>query len=129
MMTPGLDMTRGGDTYRTNRFLDVNLYGGAEDGPRLYAGSSDPTHPYLSPIFGDFAKGWPRTILTSGTRDLLLSDTVRMHRALRRAGVEAELHVSEASPHGGFMGANAPEDMEIVAECRRFARSAWGIRS
>ena len=31
--------------------------------------------------------GFPPAILTSGTRDLLLSDTVRAHRKLRRAGV------------------------------------------
>ena len=42
-----------------------------------------------------------------------------MHRALRRAGVEAELHVLEAAPHGGFLGM-APEDAEIAAEVRRF---------
>lgn len=126
--TPALDMTRSGDSYRANRFLDVNLYGGAADGPSSYASDSDPMQPYLSPLFGDFTKGWPRTILTTGTRDLLLSDTVRMHRALRRAGVEAELHVAEASPHGGFMGAGAPEDAEVIEECRRFMHMAWGLR-
>ena len=37
--------------------------------------------------------GFPPTILTTGTRDLLLSNTVRVHRKLRRAGVEATLQV------------------------------------
>jgi acetyl esterase/lipase len=128
LQTPALDLTLAGDTYQTNRFLDVNLHGGVgEDALRRYAANTDMSHPYVSPLFGDFTKGWPPTILTSGTRDLLLSDTVRMHRALRRAGIRAELHVSEAGPHGGFMGAGAPEDAEISAECRRFIYSAWGI--
>lgn len=127
LQTPALDMTKSGDSHLTNYFLDVNLFGGGGDGPMSYAGDADHKHPYLSPLFGDFTRGWPPTILTTGTRDLLLSDTVRMHRALRRAGVQAELHVSEAAPHGGFMGANAPEDAEIVGECRRFIYSAWGI--
>ena len=129
LQTPALDMTKSGDSHLTNYFLDVNLFSGGGDGPMLYSGDTDLKHPYLSPLFGDFTKGWPPTILTSGTRDLLLSDTVRMHRALRRAGIQAELHISEASPHGGFMGANAPEDAEIIAECRRFIYSAWGIRA
>ena len=124
--TPVTDMTHSGDSYQTNRYLDVTI-GDAGDGPAFYASHSDRTNPYLSPLFGDFSKGWPPTLLTTGTRDLLLSDTVRMHRALRRAGVQAELHVAEASPHGGFMGANAPEDAEILAECRRFVREAWGV--
>ena len=39
-------------------------------------------------------------------------------RALRAAGVDAELHVFEAMPHGGFFG--APEDADLDAEIRRF---------
>ena len=60
-----------------------------------------------------------QTFLQSGTRDLLLSDTVRLHRALRQAGVEAELHVFEAMPHGGF-GGHTPEDTELATEVKRF---------
>ena len=127
LQTPALDLTRAGDSLATNRFLDVNLYAGAGDSLlSLYGANTDATHPHVSPLFGDFTRGWPPTILTSGTRDVFLSDTVRMHRALRRAGIRAELHVSEASPHGGFMFASAPEDAEISAECRRFIYSAWG---
>jgi acetyl esterase/lipase len=54
-----------------------------------------------------------------GPATLLLSDNVRMHRHLRAAGVAAELHVWEASGHGGFLGM-APEDADRVAELRRF---------
>lgn len=68
-------------------------------------------------MFGDLV-GFPPTFLQSGTRDLFLSNTVRMHRRLRDAGVDAELHVWEAMPHGGFFG--APEDSEIGVELRRF---------
>ncbi len=128
LQTPALDMTRSGDSIATNRFLDVNLHAGAgEDALKSYA-VGEATHPYASPLLGNFTRDWPPTILTTGTRDLLLSDTVRMHRTLRRAGVRAELHVSEASPHGGFMGAGAPEDGEISAECKRFIYDAWGIK-
>lgn len=126
MLTPAVDMTGAGDTRISNRYHDVNLYGGGGDGPDSYAGSADKTHPYLSPVNGTFAKAWPPTLLSSGTRDLLLSDTVRMHRALRKAGVRAELHVTEAGGHGGFMG-SAPEDLDLMAECRRFCDEAWGI--
>ncbi len=125
LLTPGLDMTGAGDTRETNKFHDVNLYGGSGNGPASYVGTADPKHPYVSPLYGDFTGGWwPPTLLSSGTRDLLLSDTVRMHRALRRSGVAAELHVTEAGPHGGFMG-TAPEDRELMGEVRRFCREAW----
>jgi acetyl esterase/lipase len=81
---------------------------------RLYAKDyrMPPDHPF------------PPAILTTGTRDMLLSDTVLLHRALRRAGIPAELHVTEAAGHGGFMGM-APEDQEILREVRRFAETHW----
>ena len=56
---------------------------------------------------------------------MLLSDTVRMHRALRVAGIPADLHVTEAAGHGGFFGM-APEDHEIEREIRRFVDAHWG---
>ncbi len=125
LLTPGLDMTGAGDTRQTNKFHDVNLYGGGGEGPSAYVGTADPKQPLVSPLYGDFTGGWwPPTLLSSGTRDLMLSDTVRMHRALRRAGVATELHVTEAGPHGGFMG-TAPEDRELMGEVRRFCREAW----
>ena len=54
------------------------------------------------------------------TRDLFLPNTVRLHRALRRAQITAQLHVFEAMPDGGFIG--APEDTELAAEVAAFVR-------
>jgi acetyl esterase/lipase len=125
LLTPGVDLTCSGDSMQTNLGLDPMLRGGEERAFELYAGGRDPRDPYLSPLFGDFSKGFPPTILTTGTRDLLLSDTVRMHRALRSAGVAAELHVTEAAGHGGFFGM-APEDQAITTELRRFVDRCWG---
>jgi acetyl esterase/lipase len=117
--TAGVDMSHSGDTFSTNAHIDIVLREAPDNVRQLYAGGHDYRDPYLSPVFGDFSKGFPATILLSGTRDLLLSSTVMMHRALLRAGLQAELHVFEAMPHGGFGGA-APEDQELLAETARF---------
>jgi acetyl esterase/lipase len=120
LRTPEVDLTESGDSFQTHDGIDpglrslmpVNL---------LYANGHDLAHPYLSPLFanlGDF----PPTILTTGTRDLYLSNTVRMHRKLRAANVPAELHVTEAGPHTGFPG--APEGDEIDREVQRFVTTA-----
>lgn len=121
--TPATDLTMGGDTWQTNLGLDIVLTANALPAAQLYAGGHDRSHPYLSPLFGDLA-GFPPTLLLSGTRDLLLSDTVRMHRALHTVGVPAELHVFEAGGHGMFLG-QAPEDREHAGEIRRFANTHW----
>jgi epsilon-lactone hydrolase len=124
LMTPGSDLTESGDSHQTNRGLDPLIPGSGRQSFLLYAAGHDLRHPYLSPLYGDFGKGFPPAILTTGTRDMLLSDTVLLHRALRRAGIPAELHVTEAGGHGGFLG-QAPEDHEILAEVRRFADAHW----
>lgn len=56
--------------------------------------------------------------LQARTRDLFLSNAVRMHRRLRAGLIDVELNVFEAMPHGGFGG--APEDLEMREEVRRF---------
>src|SRR5205823_5311022 len=92
LVSPEVDLTESGDSFRTNLNVDT-VPGSLMPVNLLYAAEHDLRHPYLSPLFGDFGKGFPPTILTTGTRDLFLSNTVRMHRALRAAGVPAELHV------------------------------------
>ena len=125
--TPELDLTESGDSFQTNLGVDTVLTGSLMSSNLLYAAGHDLAHPYLSPLFGDFTKGFPPTFLSTGTRDLFLSNTVRMHRALRAAGVPAELHVVEAGPHGGFSG--APEGDELDRELRTFLRRIWAQRA
>ena len=125
LRTPEVDLTESGDSFATNLGVDGVLTARLMPANLLYAGGHDLTDPYLSPLFGDFSRGFPPTILTTGTRDLFLSNTVRMHRALRAAGVPAELHVQEAAGHGGFFGL-APEDDEITREIRAFVDRHWG---
>ena len=117
LFTPEVDLTESGDSFVTNDGID-NVLGSLMDINRLYANGHDLAHSYLSPLFGDLT-GFPPTILVTGTRDLFLSNTVRFHRKLRDVGVEADLHVWEAMPHGGF-GGTAPEDIEVGMELSRF---------
>lgn len=125
LRTPELDLTESGDTFETNRLIDVMLPFPLMATNLVYAAGHDLADPYLSPLFGDFAKGYPPTFLQAGTRDLFLSNTVRMHRSLLRAKVPVELHIFEGMPHGGFLG--APEDAELIAEMRRFVTERLGL--
>jgi monoterpene epsilon-lactone hydrolase len=121
LLTPEADLTESGDSFQTNLGIDNVLTESLADSIALYAGDHDLRHPYLSPLFGDLSAPFPPTFLQAGTRDLFLSNTVRMHRKLRAGGVDAHLHVFEAMPHGGFFG--APEDDELTDEVRRFLAS------
>ena len=88
----------------------------------LYLDGSDPTDPDVSPEFGDLS-GFPPTLLIVGTRDATLSAGAKMHRALRRADVGAELYVFEAMAHGFFYAVDLPESREAFDVMARFFRS------
>ena len=121
--TPTVDLTKTGDSLFTNAMVDNVLV--TQDGfiratALLYANGHDLTEPLLSPIYGD-VRGFPPTILTSGTRDLYLSNTVRMHRKLRAAGVEALLQIWEGQSHAQYLrDIDAPETKEYHDEVARF---------
>jgi epsilon-lactone hydrolase len=120
--SPPADAFVRGDTVVTNSFATASEEGGLANVWGLYAGDADLSDPYLSPIAGAFGADWPHTLLLTGTRDFLLSDTVRMHRKLVDAGVATELHVFEGAPHG-FFGGRTPEDRMVAQQVRRFLLS------
>ena len=110
--TPWADLAGESDSYRTNAGVDgvLPFYEGVLEGAaRLYAGEASLHDPLVSPVHGDFA-GFPPSLLTTGTRDILLSDTVRVYRAMRRAGVDARLEAYEAMSHAEYTAApDSPE--------------------
>jgi epsilon-lactone hydrolase len=120
---PRADQDRIGDSYNTNEWIDNVLV--ASDSwlgraAKLYANGHDLKEPYISPIYGDFTN-FPPTILTSGTRDLFLSNVARTHRKLKRAGVVAELNVYEGMSHAQFQDVRmTPESQEVYTDIARF---------
>jgi acetyl esterase/lipase len=121
--TPWSDIDKIGDSYASNEWVDnvlVTWDGWLGRAAKVYANGTDLKNPYISPIYGDF-KGFPPTILTTGTRDLFLSNTVRTHRKLRRAGVTADLNVYEGQSHAQYQfNINAPETKEAFTDIARF---------
>ena len=121
--TPWTDVTKTSDTLYTLEGIDqvlVTYDGFLEAAALLYANEEDLKHPFISPVYGD-ASQFPPTYLVSGTRDLLLSDTVRMHRNLRQAGVEADLNVYEGLSHAQYaFFYESPESKQHYSELTAF---------
>jgi acetyl esterase/lipase len=84
-----------------------------------YVGKADPKDPVLSPLFADL-HGLPPSLLVTSTRDLLLSNTSIFHRALLRAGVDAQLVVFEALPHAFWYHFQLPETKEALQIMAKF---------
>jgi acetyl esterase/lipase len=120
---PWADQDRIGDSYNTNEWIDsvlVTWDSWLGRAATLYANGHDLKEPYISPIYGDFTN-FPPTILTSGTRDLFLSNVARTHRKLKRAGVAAELNVYEGMSHAQFQDVRlTPESREVYTDIAKF---------
>ena len=129
VQTPWCDLAPVGDSLKVHEWVDnilITYDAIAKRGAQLYAGDTDIANPLLSPLRGDVA-GFPPTMLISGTRDLLLSQVVLMHRKLRKSGVEADLHLVEGASHFTyFIDPFADESQEIFAEMALFWDSHLG---
>jgi epsilon-lactone hydrolase len=84
-----------------------------------YVGKTDRKDPVLSPLFADL-HGMPPSLLVTSTRDILLSDTTTLHRALLRSGVDARLVVFEALPHAFWYHFQLPETKEALELMAKF---------
>jgi len=124
VFTAGGDLAELGDTF--NYLTLSGFYGhiGAKlDDPACeraaFLGDADLDDPMVAPIKGDLS-GFPPTLLVTGTRDAVLSSAAMFHRALRRAGRDAELFVFEAMPHGFWFSVQLPETREAIGFMTRF---------
>ena len=121
--TPMADLVNWGDSAQANALVDnvlVSPTGFCEAAAVFYAHGHNLADPMLSPLNGDF-HGFPPAILTTGTRDLLLSNTVRTHQKLLQSGVDADLLVFEGMSHAQFtFDDRIPEDQNAFTEISAF---------
>ena len=101
LWSPWADITETGDTYHSLRLVDpAYLYDRhLEAAADAYAAPGDQTHPYVSPVYGDFTSGFPPTLIQGGTREIFLSNFVRLYQALDTSGVPVKLDLYEGMPH------------------------------
>lgn len=123
LFSPWADLTNSGDTAITLPEADPTLsYSGFLANSALaYAGGLDLKDPRVSPLYADFGKGFPPTLIQDGTRTILLSDSVRTYRALKSAKADAQIDLYEGMWHV-FQGAPAPEAATALESAGAFIK-------
>lgn len=101
LVSPWLDVTPSGDTETTLRAADPNqtYERQGKQAAAAFADLKDQKDPYASPVYGDFSKGFPPTLIQGGLKETLLSGFVRMYQALDAAGVPVKLDLYEGMVH------------------------------
>lgn len=129
LWSPWADITETGDTYVTLRradpVLDYKLL--LKKAADAYANPKDQRNPYVSPVYGDYSKGFPPTLIQGGTKEIFLSDFVREYRAIDSAGGIAVLDIYEGMPHV-FQGIvfGTPETSQSMDKMKRFLGTYLG---
>ena len=126
LISPGVDVTTGGDTAMTLAAADPVLSVESSTWSReSYAPViADRKNPVVSPVYGDYTQPFPPTLIQAGTREIALSGAVREYQAIRNGGREAVLDVYEGMPHV-FMSLipQAPETKTAIKRASDFFAS------
>lgn len=129
LVSPWLDVTPSGDTETTLHDADPNglyeLHG--TYAAAAFADPKDQKDPYASPVYGDFSKGFPPTLIQGGLKETLLSGFVRFYQALDVAGVPVKLDLYEGMVHN-FQDRipDAPEAVLARRKMRAFVHRHLG---
>lgn len=101
LWSPWSDITETGDTYQTLKDADplLNYDDALSKSAAAYADPNDQKNPYVSPVYGDYSKGFPPTLIQGGTKEIFLSNMVRLYQAMDRAGVIVKLDLYEGMWH------------------------------
>jgi len=125
-----LDVTASGDTETTLRTADPNALDErhARQAAAAYAALEHHKDPYASPVYGDYATGFPPTLIQGGLKEVLLSGFVRMYQALDTAGVTVKLDLYEGMIHN-FPDRipDAPEAIAARQKMRAFLHQHLGL--
>ena len=125
LWSPWADITETGDTYETlKRAEPMYTYAKLLKNSALaYAAPEDHKNPYVSPVYGDFTKGFPPTLIQGGTKEIFLSNFIRLYQALDTAGRTVKLDLYEGMPHG-FQAVipDSPESKTALKKVDAFLR-------
>ncbi|MGR0161124.1 alpha/beta hydrolase [Paenarthrobacter nitroguajacolicus] len=96
---PWADLSLSGESSTTNNGRDILVRSEVEISARWYAGDRELDDPAVSPLFGSF-RGFPRTYIPIGSRDLILDDARRVAAKMESEGVDVQLDIFDGAPHG-----------------------------
>lgn len=122
--SPWVDVSLQSESIQRNRDRDFLNPDEIRRWADAYAADTDPTVSEISPVFGDLA-GLPPTLILAGTEEIILDDSIRMHKALQAHGVTSALQIWEGMWHiWPNMEPDAfPEIPATMAACHAFYQS------
>lgn len=121
LLSPWCDLTNSGDSLTANDGVDPTLrLQDVQAAAAHYAQKCDLSDPRLSPINGTFGASFPPCIITSGTRDLLLSQAVELAKNLRSQSIVVDLQIWDGLWHVFEWDGRIPEAQQSLTNIAAF---------
>lgn len=140
LMSPWLDMTASGKSYRENYKVDP-VFGIRGQTPTtdevtellmqselyMWFGDNDRKDPYISPVYNEFDNTYPPIFVTAGGHEMLLSDAETLVDKFQKAGVDATLYVGEGMFHAFNVYQLFPEAQQALKMGDEFIKKQFDI--
>ncbi len=122
-ISPWTDLEITGETMVTKKDVDPMIRPeDAKGGAERYHGTTDPSHPLISPINADLS-GLPPMLVQVGTSEVLLSDSTRLAERAKAAGVDVTLEQWEEMIHvWHFFAFMLPEGQQAIDRIGEYVR-------
>lgn len=119
LMSPWTDLTVSGKTHETRKDIDPVLnHSYLQLMIEHYAKDEDLTNPMISPLFGEF-EGFPPTYIQVGDNEILLSDSMMLHKKMIKANVSVKIDVFKGMWHV-FQMSPIKRAYEAMDKCAEF---------
>ncbi|MPZ07892.1 MAG: alpha/beta hydrolase fold domain-containing protein [Nitrososphaeraceae archaeon] len=128
LWSPWVDLTGNGDTYFTLKYADAYLSYDSflKNAAGAYADRADQKNPYVSPVYGNFTRGYIPTLIQGGTREIFLSEFIRLYQALDQADIPVKLDIYEGMPHVHQYLYKTPESKIALSKMNDFLKTHLG---
>jgi len=114
LLSPATDISGNGDAMTANDGRDLLANKNSAD--KMFAapfiGKASATDPLVSPIYATYTSDFPSSVLLTSTRDLFLSNTVRLYWKLKAVHINTNLVVAEGMWHAFQSYPDIPEAIE-----------------
>ncbi|MEZ5008866.1 MAG: alpha/beta hydrolase [Chitinophagales bacterium] len=126
LISPWTDLAMTGESIRTKIYNDplidpkvLKYFAG------LYIGEDSPTNPYISPLYGDLSQ-LPPILIQVGGNEVILDDSTRLAKKLKKNGCEVELEVWENMFHvWHYLGGVLPESKDAIDSIGSFVKDVY----
>ena len=123
LLSPWCDLTNAGDSLSFNEGRDPFLsFKQSEMAAKHYAGENSARLPEISPIFGEFDATFPPCLISTGTRDLLFSQSVKLASAMREKRISIDLRIWEGLWHVFEWDRSLPESETSLEQIAYFLK-------